>query len=77
MAEGLIPRGSIVAVAIPGDLRIRLDPSEGNQLKAPSHIMLDKLTAIRRTRVGEVIGKVDTSVMDDVTRELALLIGLG
>ena len=112
MAEGLIPRGSIVAVAIPGDfgkprpalvvqtqlyaelstvlvcpltsdlsassaLRIRIDPSPENGLKTPSHVMLDKLTAVRRSRIGEEIGTVGPNVMEDVGRELALLIGLG
>lgn len=112
MAEGIIRRGSIVAVIIPGDfgkprpavviqadlfteletvlvcpltsdlstvssLRPELAPSVTNGLLLTSQIMLDKLTAIRKSRIRNVIGKADDDLMRRVSRELALLIGLG
>jgi len=64
-------------LSVSGALRIRLEPSAENGLKAPSNIMLDKLTSVRRTRIRDEIGVVSSNVMEDVTRELALLMGLG
>jgi mRNA interferase MazF len=111
MAEGIIPRGAIVTVVIPGDfgkprpalvvqtelyselstillcpltsdlsggaLRIHMEPSAQNGLKVASDIMLDKVTSVRRSCIRDVIGTADAVLMEDVTRELALLIGLG
>lgn len=39
--------------------------------------MIDKITNVRRDRVGGVIGVVDENIAIDVTRKLAVFLGLG
>lgn len=56
--------------------RIPIDPSNSNGLRAPSQIMLDKLTTLKREKVGRIIGSADPETMDTVDRTLALFFGL-
>jgi len=55
--------------------RILVEPSEVNGLDAPSRIMVDKITTVRRTRLGSRIGLL---VHDDMVRlNQAILVFLG
>lgn len=55
--------------------RITLKPSSGNGLKVESHAMADKITTLRRERIGAVIGRLDA---DDLARlESAVMLWLG
>ena len=55
--------------------RILVEPSEVNGLEAPSRIMVDKITTVRRTRLGSRIGSL---VHDDmVCLNQAILVFLG
>lgn len=56
--------------------RVALEPSQRNGLNAPSQIMVDKLVALRRERLGRRIGEVDEQTMVRLNRSLALFIGL-
>ena len=42
----------------------------------PSHVMVDKIFAVRRTKCGAPIGALDPTTMLAVTRKLALLTGI-
>ena len=56
-------------------LRITLDPSEENGLRARSQIMVDKGMSVRRERVGKIIGKADSDTLLSVNRSLAVFLG--
>jgi len=56
--------------------RITLEPSRRNGLRLVSQIMVDKLTTVRRQRVGQTIGHVEEAVMLRVSRALALWLGI-
>lgn len=56
--------------------RITLKPSETNGLSVTSQIMVDKISAIKRERVRQVIGHASDETMLQVNRALALWLGL-
>lgn len=58
-------------------LRLRLDPSDTLRLQAPSWIMVDKLTTIRRDRAREVLGRVPPEGMLRFDRALLVFLGIG
>ena len=57
--------------------RITIDPSLATGLRAVSQIMIDKVTPMRRDRLGKPIGEVDDATMLRVNRALALWLGIG
>ena len=56
--------------------RLALEPSPLNGLRAVSQVMLDKITTVRRDRLGSTIGRVDDDTMQRVSRALVLWFGL-
>ena len=56
-------------------LRIPVEPDELNGLDAPSRIMVDKLTTVRRSRLGTLMGRLGDE--DIVRLNRALLVFLG
>lgn len=56
--------------------RLTVEPTPGNGLRTRSQIMIDKIVALRRERVGETIGRLDAETMVRVNRSLAMWIGL-
>ena len=73
---------SIAVCLITSDLvdaplfRITVEPSAANGLRVPSQIMADKMIALGRRRLGSAIGKLDAETMIQVSRSLALVLGL-
>lgn len=57
-------------------LRIPLQPNATNGLTAPSSIMLDKITTVLRSKLGQHIGAVSTTEMLQVERGLLVYLGL-
>jgi mRNA interferase MazF len=55
--------------------RIPIEPSEKNGLKAPSRLMVDKLTTVSRERLGYRMGRLDDT--DTVRLNRAILVFLG
>jgi mRNA interferase MazF len=58
-------------------VRIPVAPSEGNGLRRPSRIMVDKIATIRRSKMGKRIGRLAS---DDVTRlsdAVIVFLGIG
>ncbi len=45
-------------------------------LAMPSFAMIDKITTIRRSNLGQRIGRVPTSLMADIERSLMVFLGL-
>ena len=58
-------------------LRVTLEPTLENGLRAPSEIMIDKAMTVRRQRLGGAIGRLDAETMLAVNRLLALFFGFG
>ena len=56
--------------------RISIEPAPGNGLHAPSQIMVDKVTAIKRERIRDTVGRVDDETLLQINRTLALWLGL-
>ena len=56
--------------------RLDIGPSGDNGLKKRSQIMIDKIVAMRRERIGSTIGKIDDDTLIRVNRSLALFLGL-
>ena len=50
--------------------RLLLKPTEENGLEIPSEIMIDKMMAIKRTRIARVIGHLSEARMQAVDRAL-------
>lgn len=57
-------------------LRIPLQPNAYNGLTNPSHIMVDKITTIPRSKIGQRIGKVSTTEMLQLERGLLVFLGM-
>jgi len=56
--------------------RVTVEPSRRNGLRLVSQIMVDKVTTVRRQRLGQTIGRVEEEVMLRVSRALALWFGI-
>jgi mRNA interferase MazF len=57
-------------------LRIALSPNDVNGLAAPSSIMLDKVTTMARSKLGERIGRVSDMDLVALSRGLVVFLGL-
>jgi len=57
-------------------LRIQLDPRSATGLSQPSGIMVDKLTTMPRSKLGEHIGQVPDTDMLALSRALVVFLGL-
>ncbi len=56
--------------------RITVAPSQSNRLRALSQLMIDKVTTVARARIGATIGRVEDDVLLQVSRALALWVGI-
>jgi mRNA interferase MazF len=59
-----------------GFVRVRIEPSEPNGLKAMSCIMVDKVTTIPRSKLGRRIGHLSAADLESLNRALAIFLGL-
>jgi mRNA interferase MazF len=58
------------------DFRVTIDPSEGNGLRVPSQVMADKPVTVRRSRIGQLIGRLDADQIARLNIALAFVMGL-
>jgi mRNA interferase MazF len=56
--------------------RIAVEPTPGNGLETVSQIMVDKISAVRRDRLRQVVGRLDDATLVQINRTLALWLGL-
>lgn len=56
--------------------RVLVEPTPANGLKVRSHVMIDKITNMRREKTGSVIGRLDEQDMGYIARQLTLFLGL-
>lgn len=57
-------------------LRLSIDPSTDNGLQQPSQLMVDKLTTVPRSSLGERLGKLRDEELVAVNRSLIVFLGL-
>ncbi len=57
--------------------RVTVSPSPANGLKCESQIMVDRIVALPRDKIGGVIGRLDDETMLRLNRALAFVLGLG
>lgn len=56
--------------------RLAVEPSLANGLREASDVMADKIMAVRRERTGNVIGRLESLKMADLSSMLAIAVGL-
>lgn len=57
-------------------LRLTVEPGQLNGLDRMSQIMVDKLTTVRRSNLGQRIGRIDSQTMVTVEQSVAVFLGL-
>jgi len=57
-------------------LRPPVEPSPENGLAQPSNLMIDKITTVRRDKLGERIGKLSSEDVLRMDRSIAVFLGL-
>jgi mRNA interferase MazF len=58
-------------------LRIDVAPSQENGLRAASQVMVDWPQTVRFSDMGEAIGLLDEATMRLITRQMAVVLGIG
>lgn len=53
-----------------------VEPSPENGLDAPSRVMVDKVTTVRKSRIGGRIGRLDGKDVAGIERSLTVFLGL-
>lgn len=56
--------------------RIPVTPDSANGLREPSRLMIDKLTTVPRSRLGQRLGVLDDATMVQVARAIIVFLGL-
>ena len=56
--------------------RLPVEPSAGNGLQEPCRLMVDKLTAVPRTRLGRRLGSLAREEMKTLNRTMFVFLGL-
>ena len=57
--------------------RLPIEPDRRNELRLSSAVMVEKITAVSRAKVGPVIGQLEFTQLLALDRLLALVLGLG
>lgn len=73
---------SVTVLPVTSDLRdaplfrITVEPAATNGLRKPSQIMIDKAVTVARAKVASRFGSLDAEVMLEVSRRLAIFLGI-
>ncbi len=57
-------------------LRLPLEPDQSNGLLRPSRIMVDKVSALPRTRLRDRVGQIEEAEMKEVETALTTFLGM-
>ncbi len=57
-------------------LRLLVEPSPVNGLKAPSRLMIDKITTVPKTKIGTKIGQLDALDLQRLNAAMLVFLGL-
>jgi len=58
-------------------MRIDIDPNGDNGLQVPSQVMVDWPQTVRCADMGQAIGLLDAATMRAITRQMAVVLGIG
>lgn len=58
-------------------LRVPVTADEGNGLDQDSFLMIDKITTLRRSNTGDVVGRLEATTLVEVERRLLVFLGFG
>ena len=58
-------------------MRVPVTADEGNGLGEDSFLMVDKITTVRRSNVGTVLGRLETTSLVEFERRLLVFLGFG
>jgi mRNA interferase MazF len=58
-------------------MRIDIEPGQENGLRAPSQVMVDWPQTIRLSEMGQAIGRLNVATMRAITRQMAVVLGIG
>jgi mRNA interferase MazF len=56
--------------------RLLVDPSDGNGLKRPSRLMVDKVVTVPKSKIGDRVGRLGDSDLLRLNRALVVFLGL-
>ncbi|MBC8129932.1 MAG: type II toxin-antitoxin system PemK/MazF family toxin [Rhizobiaceae bacterium] len=56
--------------------RVAIEPNLENGLRLPSEIMVEKLQAANKSKVGQIIGRLDEAAMQQLVRSLTIALGM-
>ena len=56
--------------------RLAIEPDELNGLREPSRLMVDKLTTVSRSKIGEHVGRLNDDDMLRLNRAIVVFLGL-
>ena len=51
-------------------IRLLVEPTEGNELRLASRLMVDKITTVSKSKLGEKIGRLDDQTIDRLNRAI-------
>jgi mRNA interferase MazF len=57
-------------------LRLLIDPNERNGLRSPCRLMVDKITTVPKTKLGERIGRLDDEDVVRLNQAMVVFLGL-
>jgi mRNA interferase MazF len=57
-------------------LRLPIEPSDENNLRAASRVMVDRITTVRRSRLGRRVGRLSDEDLTRVNRAIVVFLGL-
>ena len=57
-------------------IRLLVEPTEGNGLRLASRLMVDKITTVPKSKLGEQIGRLDDQTIDRLNQAILVFLGL-
>jgi len=66
----------MTTIDVNSDFRIRVEPSRENNLSNTGFVMIDKLTTIKKSGLGEYIGHIEDKYIDEIENALLKFIGI-
>ena len=57
--------------------RLSVEPDERNGLRAPSRLMVDKITTVPKSKIRSRLGRLDDAELVRINRAVAVFLGLG
>ncbi|MDI3566015.1 type II toxin-antitoxin system PemK/MazF family toxin [Bradyrhizobium sp. Arg816] len=56
--------------------RLKVEPNDGNGLRTPSRLMVDKITTVPKAKIGTLVGRLDDDDLLRLNRAVLVFLGL-